>query len=88
MCPLEVLEETCHLKLPQSAEADSVGGLVSELLGHIAKEGESVRVGKYELRVVDADAKRVRRLELVPVTESMESEEQTEKISSTGEQHE
>jgi len=87
MCPLEVLEETCHIEL-QSAEADTAGGLVSELLGHIAKEGESVRIGKYELRVVDADAKRVRRLELVPVAETADSEEQPEslKISSTGDE--
>jgi CBS domain containing-hemolysin-like protein len=65
MCPLELLEDKCQLEL-NDIEADTVGGLVSEMLGHIAKEGESVRIGGFELRVTNADAKRVRQLEAIP----------------------
>ncbi|MBM4000287.1 MAG: HlyC/CorC family transporter [Planctomycetes bacterium] len=80
MCPLEQIEEHCGMELP-AVEADTAGGLVSELLGHIAKEGEHVRLGKFELRVIAADSKRVRELELVPIelfrveTEGLESTE-------------
>lgn len=63
MCPLDLLGEKIDLEWPP-VEADTVGGLVSELIGHIGKEGDSVQVGAYELRVIDADARRVRRLEV------------------------
>jgi CBS domain containing-hemolysin-like protein len=68
MCPLPVIEEKCHFDFTD-IEADTAGGLVSELLGHIAKEGESVRLGRFELRVTAADAKRVRQLEIIPISQ-------------------
>lgn len=64
MCPLEALQFQFQLRLPP-VEADTAGGLVSELLGRIAQEGESVRLGDFELRVIAANAQRVRQLELV-----------------------
>ncbi len=66
LCPIDEFAEKCHVSLPE-VEADTVGGMISELLGHIAKEGESIRLGAQELRVVKADSRRVKRLELIAV---------------------
>lgn len=80
VCPLELLAHRCQVELP-AVEADTAGGMISEVLGHIAKEGESIRLGPYELRVVNADARRVRRLELVKVdTNAAECMPSTEEI--------
>jgi CBS domain containing-hemolysin-like protein len=69
VCSLDQFAQQCMVEVPP-VEADTVGGMISELLGHIAKEGESIRLGNYELRVVNADARRVRRLELVALDET------------------
>ncbi|GIW95687.1 MAG: membrane protein [Pirellulaceae bacterium] len=74
LCPVESLAEKCQVPLPE-VEADTVGGMISELLGHIAKEGEAVRLGPYELRVVNADSRRVRRLELVAIEDQSKPSE-------------
>lgn len=66
LCPLAELVDQCHLQLPE-VTADTTGGLVIELLGHIPQPGEKVRVGRHELTVLDAEPTRVRRVEVVEV---------------------
>lgn len=77
LCPLAELVEQCHIQLPE-VTADTTGGLVVELLGHIPQPGEKIRLGRHELTVLDAEPTRVRRVEVVelepetPVNESGE----------------
>lgn len=66
LCPLGDLVEQCHVQIP-NVTADTTGGMVIELLGHIPVPGEKVRVGRHELTVLDAEPTRVRRVEVVEV---------------------
>jgi putative hemolysin len=63
------LEETLGESIceEEDGEFDSVGGLVIELAGRVPKVGETVRSGDYELKVLEADERSVRRAELTRV---------------------
>jgi CBS domain containing-hemolysin-like protein len=65
-CPLDLFLEHCPVTLP-SLEAESVGGLMVELLGHIPEERESVRIGRYDLVARSVTDTRVQRIEIIPV---------------------
>jgi CBS domain containing-hemolysin-like protein len=64
-CPIDDLIERCAVKVPEEIEADSTGGLVVELLGHIPDLGESIVVGDHLFTVIEAEPTRVRRIEVV-----------------------
>jgi CBS domain containing-hemolysin-like protein len=64
-CPLDVLAETCGLEIPET-DAETVGGLVLDLLGRLAKPGDSVTINGYRLRVIRADPTRIRKIRLEP----------------------
>lgn len=68
-CPLDLFLEHCPVTLPL-LEAESVGGLMVELLGHIPDERESVRVGRYDLVARSVTDTRVQRVEIIPVPQS------------------
>jgi CBS domain containing-hemolysin-like protein len=65
-CPLDLFLEHCPVPLPP-VEAESVGGLMVELLGHIPEERESVRIGRYDLVARTVTDTRVQRIEIIPV---------------------
>lgn len=67
MCPVDDLVEECRVQLPEEITADTTGGLMVELLGHIPQPGEKVRIGRHELTVLDAEPTRVRRVEVVEI---------------------
>ncbi|MEE3331973.1 MAG: hemolysin family protein [Myxococcota bacterium] len=58
----------------EAERGDTVGGLVFNTLGHAPRRGEAVRVGGYELVVVDVSGSRIAR---VRVQELAEEEEAT-----------
>ena len=64
-CPLDVLAETCGLEIPET-DAETVGGLVLDLLGRLAKPGDSVTINGYRLTVLRADPTRIRKIRLEP----------------------
>ncbi len=64
-CPLDVLAETCGLEIPET-DAETVGGLVLDLLGRLAKPGDSVTINGYRLTVIRADPTRIRKIRLEP----------------------
>jgi CBS domain containing-hemolysin-like protein len=64
-CPLDVLAETCGLEIPET-DAETVGGLVLDLLGRLAKPGDSVSINGYRLTVLRADPTRIRKIRLEP----------------------
>jgi CBS domain containing-hemolysin-like protein len=63
-CPLYDLVEDCHIELPPDISADTTGGMMVELLGHIPQAGERVRIGRHEITIIDAEPTRVRRVEV------------------------
>lgn len=60
---------------PGSAEADSLGGLVVDLVGRVPEVGTEVVSGQALLRVVEADSRQVRRIEIsrIPTEAHVES---------------
>jgi CBS domain containing-hemolysin-like protein len=63
-CPLHELADRCGIEIPD-VKVDTAGGLITEMVGHIPKKGESVKVGRHRFTVVDALPVRVRTLEVV-----------------------
>jgi CBS domain containing-hemolysin-like protein len=62
-CPLYDLIEECHVDLPE-VSADTTGGMMVELLGHIPQVGERVRIGRFDFTILDAEPTRVLRVEV------------------------
>lgn len=67
-CGINEVRSRLALHLPDSG-ADTIGGAVISFLGHIPKAGESITLGRHKIKVLDADARRIRKL-LVEKTES------------------
>ncbi len=63
--PLDLLSEQCGVPVPET-EAETAGGLVVDLLGRLAKPGDSVTVDGRRLVVLQADPTRIRRLRVEP----------------------
>src|SRR5581483_745585 len=64
--PVAELNERFGLKLPESGEYATIGGLVVERLGHIPRPGEQLKAGGATLTVVRADARAVREVVITP----------------------
>lgn len=52
------------IELPEAEGIDSIGGLVFSTLGRIPQKGELVHIEGVEIVVIDADERRVKRLEI------------------------
>lgn len=59
--PLHELRAHTDLEV-ESEEVSTVAGYITQLLGHLPKEGETVRVGDYLATVTKCDRRRVRRV--------------------------
>jgi len=64
--PVAELNERFRLRLPESGEYATIGGLVVERLGHIPRPGEQLKAGEATLTVVRADARAVREILITP----------------------
>ena len=71
-CPLDVLAETCGVAVPET-EAETAGGLILDLLGRLARTGDSVVAGQHRLTVLQADPTRIRRIHVEPLVTAAES---------------
>jgi CBS domain containing-hemolysin-like protein len=65
-CPLDVLANTCGVTVPET-DAETAGGLILDLLGRLAKTGDSVTVDGHRLTVLQADPTRIRRVRVEPI---------------------
>jgi len=68
---LETIEHRLGLKLSLSEgedEVDTIGGLVATLAGRVPQEGEVIAypAGRIDLEVIEADARLIRRVRLLP----------------------
>jgi CBS domain containing-hemolysin-like protein len=61
--PLDVLAETCGFEVPET-DAETAGGLVLDLLGRLAKPGDTVEINGHRLTVLRADPTRIRKLRI------------------------
>lgn len=68
-CPLDELQDACGVEVPRT-EAETVGGLVLDLLGRLARVGDTVVVEAHQLKVIQADPTRIRRVRVEPAQPS------------------
>jgi CBS domain containing-hemolysin-like protein len=73
-CPLDVLAEQIGIEFPET-DAETVGGLVLDILGRLAKTGDVVEVAGQRLIVIRADPTRIRKVRIEPVTRDPEAAE-------------
>ena len=59
------MRERLGIDIPDG-EYVTLGGLLFERFGHIPVEGEQVRVGEWDLRVVEMDKRRVAQVVATP----------------------
>jgi CBS domain containing-hemolysin-like protein len=75
--PLEKLEAAMGADLAPpdlDEEIDTVGGLVTALAGRVAQRGEVIaHPAGYEIQVLDADARRVKRVRFTPTAPKIET---------------
>jgi CBS domain containing-hemolysin-like protein len=75
--PLEKLEAAMGADLAPpdlDEEIDTVGGLVTALAGRVAQRGEVIaHPAGYEIQVLDADARRVKRVRFTPTVPKLET---------------
>jgi CBS domain containing-hemolysin-like protein len=64
--PLDRLAEECGVQLPET-DAETTGGLILDLLGRLARTGDSVAVDGHRLIVTQADPTRIRRVRVEPI---------------------
>jgi CBS domain containing-hemolysin-like protein len=64
--PLDRLADVCGVELPET-DAETTGGLILDLLGRLAKPGDSVEVDGHRLVVTQADPTRIRRVRVEPI---------------------
>ena len=65
--PLDRLAQECGMLLPET-EAETTGGLILDLLGRLARKGDSVEIHGHRLTVTQADPTRIRRVRIEPIT--------------------
>lgn len=58
MTPIEDFNERFGAEFPDD-EYDTVGGLVTDAIGHLPETGEELTLGRFAFRVAKADARRV-----------------------------
>ena len=71
-CPIDVMAESCGMQVPET-DAETAGGLVLDLLGRLARVGDTVTLDGYQLTVLRADPTRVRRIRVERIVQSGES---------------
>ena len=76
--PIEEINSRLEYRLPESDSYDTIGGLVLEVLGHIPVGGENITVGDYEMTVLEADARSIKKLSLKFVERIGENGEERE----------
>ena len=52
---------------------DTIAGLIMKTLGHLPKRGESIVIGRYLFKVMSADSRRIKQLQLVVLPETNSS---------------
>lgn len=63
--PIEQVNESLGVQIPESEESETIGGLVMELLGKIPEGGEVIQVDGYRLKVERMRGRRIVTLRLI-----------------------
>lgn len=69
---LDEVNTQLEIDLPEAAEYNSLGGLILHRLGRLAAVGDEVRVNALNLKVIDADERRIKRVQIQRVQDAAE----------------
>ncbi len=72
------------LNVEQDAEADTIGGLLTHILGDLPKVGKTITIGPLKLEVTDMSRHRIRRVKVRKETESQLSKSEQSSDVETG----
>ncbi len=64
LTPIEDFNEHFHCHFSDE-EFDTIGGYITHQLGHLPRAGEAVTLDEYQFKVLNADKRRIRQIELV-----------------------
>jgi putative hemolysin len=67
---LDEVNRVLEIELPESAEYNSIGGLIVHQLHRLAQVGDSVELPGYRLTVLDADERRIKRVKIIRVADT------------------
>jgi len=73
---LEKIQETFDIDMPEDTEAETISGLVTEIVGHIPEVGDRAVIGGVEFTVTEVTHKRAERLRAVRLPEDEAPEEE------------
>jgi magnesium and cobalt transporter len=65
LMPVEDFNEFFHCELSED-EFDTMAGLVTNAFGHLPKRNETIEIGDFRFRVLNADSRRIHLLRLTP----------------------
>jgi len=68
LTPIEEFNEYFKSKFSDD-DHDTIAGLIMKTLGHLPKRGESIVIGRYLFKVMSADSRRIKHLQLVVLPE-------------------
>lgn len=60
--PINLVAKGCSMQIPEEMSADTIGGIIIEILGHIPSKGEQVVVDEHVLTVLEAETTRIHRI--------------------------
>ncbi|HPZ84170.1 MAG TPA: transporter associated domain-containing protein, partial [Thermogutta sp.] len=63
---VEEVNRRLDLGLPESEEYDTIAGFLMTHLGRVPHVGESIVFGKFRIKVLDGDRRRIRRVIIEP----------------------
>ncbi|MBI4879107.1 MAG: HlyC/CorC family transporter [Planctomycetes bacterium] len=67
---IDEVNEALGIALPESEDFDTVGGFVSSVLGRVPQAGETLVLEGVEIKVLEADERRVKRVEVRAVEQA------------------
>ncbi|MDA0747997.1 MAG: hemolysin family protein [bacterium] len=68
MCPIDDVVKRCQIVFSEETLSDTIGGVITDLLGHIPKVGEQVVIGPHEITILSAEPTRVHRILIQQLT--------------------
>lgn len=68
-CPVDLAVKNCQITVPEDITADTIGGVIIALLGHIPEQNEHVTIGRHKITVLAAEPTRITRVLIEQTTE-------------------
>ncbi len=65
---IDTVNDALHIELPESEGVDTIGGLVFSTLGRVPQRGETLNLDGVEIKVLEAEERRVKRVEIRVLT--------------------